>query len=410
MLEEKIKSRDAAIGVVGLGYVGLPLAVAFHEAGFKVLGFDTKQERVDAVNRGESYIADVDKVRFTATTDQRLLAQMDVILICVPTPLKANKEPDLSYIESTARDIANHPSHRPNSEVLVILESTTYPGTVRGTLLPIVQVARTRVRLAHVPERIDPGNSLRGIKNIPKLVGGMDEESTRLACLLYRTVADTVVPVSSVEVAEMTKVFENSFRLVNISFVNEMVELCRRLGISIWEVIEAASTKPFGYMPFYPGVGVGGHCVGVDPEFLVSVAKEHSLHPRLIAAASAINDQMPYYVLERIRGLMDGLRGKRVLVLGVAYKKDVADTRESPSLKLIELLRQNGADVKWYDPLVNPRQSAGTLGLRLGRADLTVIAVDHSGYDWEEIVRKSKRVFDCKGVTLGIESENVERL
>ncbi len=408
MLEDKIKSKDAVIGVVGLGYVGLPLAVAFREAGFHVLGFDVKRKRVDAVNRGESYIADVDRVRFKATTSQYRLAGMDVICICVPTPLKPNKEPDLSYVVQETEQVASC-LHKGQ---LVILESTTYPGTTREVILPILQKAGVQFHLAHIPERIDPGNSMRGIGSIPKLVGGIDEESTRLACLLYRAIADTVVPVSSPEVAEMTKVFENTFRNVNIALVNEMVELCRRLGISIWEVIEAAGTKPFGYMPFYPGIGVGGHCIPTDPHFLRSKAQECDLHLRFVETAAAINDQMPYYVLERIRGLMDGLSGKKVLVLGVAYKKDVADTRESPSLKLMELLREKGAEAEWHDRYVLPAaHDNAVLHAKLRWADLTVIAVDHSGYDWTEIVRKSKRVFDCKGVTLRIKSLNpIERL
>lgn len=425
MLKEKIVNKDARIAVIGLGYVGLPLACTFHQAGFSVTGFDISHSRVDMVNREESYIADVpsELVKFQATTDKQTLGDMDVILLCVPTPLKADKSPDLSYIEQESREIALHSSGLAEysvtvnqGEKLVILESTTYPGTVRGVMLPLLKTI-PNIRLAHCPERIDPGRTMEAMEDIPKIIGGIDDESAELACLLYGNIAKTVVKVSSVEVAEMTKVFENSFRLVNISFVNEMVELCRRLGVSIWEVIDAASTKPFGYMRFDPGLGAGGHCISQDPGFLSSCAKARDLHPRLIDSAMAINDQMPYYVRERIREIFsrhgDGLLGAKILVLGISYKKNVADTRESPALKLIHLLVEDGAKVSWHDPHVRKDPypvPSPVVEHMYGQADMVVIAVDHDWYDWKQVVRESKRVFDCRGVTVEKKYPHVEVL
>lgn len=428
--EEKIRNKTAKVGVIGLGYVGLPLALAFAEAGFKVLGFDLQQKRVDLVNQGKSYIAGVseDNLSFVvskkfleATTNQSRLDEVEAICICVPTPLTKTKEPDLSYVIRESEEI----SERLKPGQLVILESTTYPGTTREIVLPVLErsglKAGSDFYLAFSPERVDPGNKEYTIKNTPKLVGGINQESTRLAELVYKQVADVVVPVSCPEVAEMTKVFENVFRGVNIALVNELAQLCERIGISVWEVIDAASTKPFGYMPFYPGPGVGGHCIPLDPYYLANKAKELDFHTRFIELAAEINERMPYYVVSRIMEALNtqgkSLNGAAVLVLGVAYKKDVEDIRESPSLKLIRLLQERGAKVSYNDPYI-PRiglvqdnlTSVDLAKEELSSVDCVVIATNHSCYDVEQLASSSKLLFDVRGVTRGLKRANIVRL
>ena len=430
-LENKIHSKSAKVGIVGLGYVGLPLAVAFSEAGFTVLGFDIQQKRVDLVNQGESYIADVSHERLTAvllrgvleaTTDQSRAGEMDALCICVPTPLTKTKDPDLSYVIRESEAISTYLKQ----EQLIILESTTYPGTTREVVLPILQRSGLKVEsdfyLAFSPERVDPGNRKYTIKNTPKIVGGISADSTRLAALLYQQVADIVVPVSCPEIAEMTKVFENVFRSVNIALVNELAQLCERMGISVWEVIAATSTKPFGYMPFYPGPGVGGHCIPLDPYYLASKAREYDFHTRFIELAGEINEQMPYYVVSRLIEALNAqgksLNGARVLVLGAAYKKDVEDLRESPSLKIIELLQQKGAKVSYNDPYILQLQlSNGSLHSVeltqqcLSSMDCVVVATDHSCYNLEQIATWSKLVFDTRGATRALKhAHNIVRL
>jgi len=359
-LEEKLKKKSATVGIVGLGYVGLPLALAFSKAGFRVLGFDIQRKRVDLVNKGKSYIVDVSDERLSAarsnalleaTIDQNRLGELDAICICVPTPLTKSRDPNLSHVIHETEEI----SKRLKSGQLVVLESTTYPGTTREVILPILERSGLKegsnFYLAFSPERIDPGNKNYSIKNTPKIVGGIDSQSTKLAELLYRQVVDTVVTVSCPEVAEMTKIFENVFRSVNVALVNELAQLCERMGISVWEVIDAASTKPFGYMPFYPGPGIGGHCIPLDPYYLSNKAREYDFHTRFIELAAEINERTPYYVISRIMEALNSqgksLNGGKVLVLGVAYKKNVTDFRESPSLKLIELLQGKGAEVSY---------------------------------------------------------------
>ena len=429
-LEEKIGDRSATIGIVGLGYVGLPLAVAFAEAGFKVLGVDIQRKRVDAVNQGQSYIADVSAERLQAvidnnlvqaTTDQGRLGEVDAVCICVPTPLTKTKEPDLSYVIHESEEIAK----RLKRGQLVILESTTYPGTTREVVLPIL--ARSGLKagsdfyLAFSPERVDPGNKHYSIKNTPKVVGGIDSRSTKLAVLLYQQVAEVVVPVSCPEVAEMTKVFENVFRSVNIALVNELAQLCERMGISVWEVIAAAATKPFGYMPFYPGPGIGGHCIPLDPYYLANKARELDFHTRFIELAAEINEHMPYYITSRIMEALNArgksLNGTKVLVLGVAYKKDVGDVRESSAIKLVQLLNDEGARVSYNDPHVAKlRLSQGELTSVdltrecLSSADCVVIATDHSCYNMDEVIAWAKLVFDTRGATKNFKSNNVVRL
>ena len=413
-----------------MGYVGLPLALAFSNAGFKVLGFDIQQKRVDWVNKGHSYIVDVDKESLAeaverksleAITDQSHIREVDAICICVPTPLTKTKDPDLSAVVYESEQISKYLQ----AGQLVVLESTTYPGTTREVILPILERSGLKAgqdfQLAFSPERVDPGSKNYHIKNTPKVVGGIDSKSTRLAALLYRQVADEVVLVSSPEVAEMTKVFENVFRSVNIALVNELTLLCEKIGISVWEVIDAAATKPFGYMPFYPGPGIGGHCIPLDPYYLANKAREYDFHTRFIELAADINEQMPYYVVSRIMGALNAkgksLKKAKVLVLGVAYKRDVEDTRESPSLKLIDILRKKGANVHYNDPYVaKVKVSDETLASveltekQLSAADCVVIATDHACYDYKHIVKKASLIFDTRGVTRKLRSKNIMKL
>ena len=334
-LERKLSSKTAVIGIVGLGYVGLPLAVAFAQVGLKVVGFDIQARRVEAVSKGESYLAEVGSETLSklvadnllaTTTDQSRLREVDAVCMCVPTPLNRTKEPDLSHVVHESEEI----SKCLQKGQLVVLESTTYPGTTREVILPILERSGLQVGrdfyLAYSPERIDPGNKKYSINNVPKLVGGVDSESTRLAELLYRQVAEAVLPVSSAEIAEMTKVFENVFRNVNIALVNELAWLCESMGISVWEVIDAASSKPFGYMPFYPGPGIGGHCIPLDPYYLANKAREYDFHTRFIELAAEINEQMPHYAASRIIGALNthgkSLRGARVLRPDIQHDRE----------------------------------------------------------------------------------------
>ncbi|MGB6874124.1 MAG: nucleotide sugar dehydrogenase [Dehalococcoidia bacterium] len=429
-LEEKLRDKSATIGIVGLGYVGLPLAVAFAMARFKVLGFDTQQKRADLVNQGNSYIADVSSDSLSsvvtrklleATTDQSRLGEVDAICVCVPTPLTVTKDPDLSYVIHESREISKY--LQPGQ--LVVLESTTYPGTTKQVVLPNLESSGLRCGidfyLAYSPERVDPGSKDHNVRNTPKIVGGIDPKSTKLATLLYSQIVERVVPVSSPEVAEMTKVFENVFRSVNIALVNELANLCEKMGLSVWEVIDAASTKPFGYMPFYPGPGIGGHCIPLDPYYLANKAREFDFHTRFIELAAEINEHMPYHVVFRILEALNtrgkSLSGAKILVLGVAYKKDVEDTRESPALKIIQLLREKGANVSYNDLYVasvriseNDLMSVELTDEQLASADCVVIATDHSDYDYPYILSKASLVFDTRGVTRWLAGNNIVRL
>jgi len=429
-LERKLRNKTAVIGIAGLGYIGLPLAVAFAEAGFNVIGFDIQKERVELVSRGESYISDISNEKLSrivasnlleVTTDISKFQKADAICICVPTPLTKTKEPDLSYVIQISEELCPH--IQPGQ--LIVLESTTYPGTTREIILPILERSKLMggqdFYLAYSPERVDPGNRQYNIKNTPKLVGGINSKSTSLAELLYREVAEVVIPVSSPDVAEMTKIFENVFRGVNIALVNELARLCENMGISAWEVIDSASSKPFGYMPFYPGPGIGGHCIPLDPYYLASKAKEHDFHIRFIELAADINEQMPYHIIHRITEALNScgksVKGSEVLVLGVAYKKDVDDLRESPSVKLVRLLIEKGARVSYNDPYVAKIQILGdietSVGLtkeRLSSADCVIIATAHSSYDYQYIVDNASLVFDTRGVTRTIKGKNILRL
>jgi UDP-N-acetyl-D-glucosamine dehydrogenase len=431
-LEWRIRSRTARVAVIGLGYVGLPLAVEVASAGFPVTGVDVDAHKVASLLSGRSYVAEVsdDRVaplvrdlRLCPTTDYSRLHDAEVSLICVPTPLTRSKEPDLSYVRAAAEGIA--PTLRPG--VLVVLESTTYPGTTEEILRPILESSGLRAgrdfALAFSPERIDPGSRKYTMREVPKVVGGLTPRCTELAQLFYQQFIDRVVPVSSPTVAEMVKVYENVFRNVNIALVNELALLCDRMGLDVWEVIEAASTKPYGFMPFYPGPGVGGHCIPIDPYYLAAKAREYDFHLRFIELAAAVNENMPYHVVSKVTAALNGqgrsLRGARTLVLGVSYKRDVADVRESPALKLMELLERRGAVVRYHDPYVpevvlpNPGGRLASVPLtdeELEQADCVIVATDHSCVDYPRVARRAKLVVDTRNALREVRAPHVVRL
>lgn len=419
-LKEKIKNKEARVGVIGLGYVGLPLVKLFLNAGFRVTGFDIDPKKVRTLNRGRSYIRHIstgelkiflEQKKFEATTDFSKLRLIEVIIICVPTPLDAHKNPDLSFVLSTCRVIARYL----RKGQLIVLESTTYPGTTEEEMLPLLEQTGLRAGqdffLAFSPERENPGDKLYPTAKIPKVIGGLTKNCLRLAQALYGQVVIRTVPVSSPRVAEAVKLLENVFRSVNIAMVNEMKIIFERLGIDIWEVIQAASTKPFGYMPFYPGPGYGGHCIPVDPFYLTWKAKEVDYPTKFIELAGEINTRMPYYVvnktIEALNRQGKSIRGARILVIGIAYKKDIDDQRESPSLKIISLFREKGARVAYNDPYV-PRssghreypglelRSVPMTARRLKASDAVIIATDHSLYDYEWIARTAPLVVDTR--------------
>ena len=419
-LQERLATRTAHAGVVGLGYVGLPLAVELARAGFRAVGIDLDARKVDRINRGESYIQDVperDVAEFhragllRATTDPSVVAELDTINICVPTPLNKTKDPDLSYVVSAVEMIAEH--LRPGQ--LVILESTTYPGTTDEVVAPILERRGLKVGqdffLAFSPERVDPGNEKWNTKNVPKVVGGMTPTCTRLAANLYRASIDSVVEVSSPRVAEMVKLLENTFRAVNIGLVNELALMCDRLGLSVWEVVDAAATKPFGFMPFYPGPGLGGHCIPIDPFYLSWKVKEVGFEARFIELAGHVNGAMPHHVVDKVGDALNShqksINGASVLVLGVSYKRDIEDVRESPALDILSTLAKKGALVSYHDPYVPEipaREWHGTKDLRsvpltretLEDADCVVIITDHRAFDYASIVRHAPLVVDSR--------------
>ena len=435
--KNKLQARTAQVGIIGLGYVGLPLALLFNEQHFPVTGFDIDKKKVDTLSAGGSYIyripsTEIEVARqggFSATVDFARLREMDAIVICVPTPLNEYHEPDLSYIVSTAESIAPHL----RAGQLIVLESTTYPGTTEEVLVPILEkgnrsgLKATRAKeaggfyVAFSPEREDPGNQTVARRDIPKVVGGLDPCASELAAGLYGSVFNRVVPVSTPAAAEMTKLLENIYRCVNIALVNELKLLSLRMGINIWEVIEAASTKPFGFQAFYPGPGLGGHCIPIDPFYLSWKAKEFDFHTRFIELAGELNLQMPYHVVASVGAALNQRRktinGSKVLVLGVAYKKDIDDLRESPSLTIIELLQQQGAQVSYHDPYFKFVGRGRKYDLQmecasldnLGQYDCVLIVTDHSDYDYPRIVRESQLVVDTRNATKGISSRNLVR-
>lgn len=434
--QSKIETRTAHVAVIGLGYVGLPLALLFSEARFPVTGFDVDRRKIEVLAQGGSYIyrvpgTEIQAARergFDSTADYSRIEEADAIIICVPTPLTENREPDLKYITSTAESIARH--LRPTQ--LVILESTTYPGTTEEVLVPILERNPLGLRakrqgsslndsfhVAFSPEREDPGNNTVARCDIPKVVGGLDSTATELASALYSSIFRRVVPVSTPSAAEMTKLLENTYRCVNIALVNELKMLCLRMGLDIWEIIEAARSKPFGFQAFYPGPGLGGHCIPVDPFYLSWKAKQFDFHTHFIELAGEVNSNMPYHVIRSIAAALNGhkkpMNGAKILILGVAYKKDIDDLRESPSLTIIELLQREGAEVYYNDPFF-PSIGRGRhyeLNLEctplnnLGQYDCVLIATDHSDYDYAKIVAQSQLVVDTRHATAGIDAPNV---
>src|SRR5271169_1136851 len=431
---EFFKGAQLKVAIIGCGYVGLPLALRFAEAGHRVTGFDTDPKKVQMLNAGKSYIEHIQQNKiqqyvnsrhFSATTDFSRLSEADAILICVPTPLNEYREPDLSYVEETAKSIQPHLQRGQ----LVVLESTTYPGTTEELLLPILEKSGLRCPidtgtrgkevatdfyLAFSPEREDPGNKQYGLAQIPKIVGGVNPASAQAAAEMYTQIVSRVIPVSSTRAAEMVKLMENIFRCVNIAMVNELKQLCLRMGLDIWEVIDSAATKPFGFMPFYPGPGLGGHCIPVDPYYLSWKAREYDFATRFIELAGEINTAMPYHVVDALVAALNdhekSVKGSKILVLGVAYKKDVDDLRESPSLKLLELLTARGAKLDYNDPYFpslfkmrhydySNMKSVELSPERLASYDCVLIATDHTSYDYEAIVRSSKLVVDTRNAT-----------
>jgi UDP-N-acetyl-D-glucosamine dehydrogenase len=428
-LLKRIENKQARLGVIGLGYVGLPLAVEFARHGFHVVGFDVDEKKVDALNAGQSYIPDVPSAHvaeavkaglFRATTDERELADVDIIDICVPTPLRKTRDPDLSYVqqavETTARVL--------RKGQLVILESTTYPGTTDEVVQPALEAKGLKAGedfyLAFSPERVDPGNPHFQTKNIPKVVGGNNEASAQAAVAFYSQVIDTVVPVTSTRVAEMVKLLENTFRAVNIGMVNELALMCHRMNIDVWEVIDAAKTKPFGFMPFYPGPGLGGHCIPIDPFYLSWKARQSGFEARFIELAGHVNGGMPEYVVERtaeaLNSAKKALNGSKVHVFGVAYKRDVNDLRESPALDIMELLSRRGASVTYTDPYI-PAFDHGTLSLKsvpeeqaVDGADCALIITDHQVFNYERIAKTFPLVVDTRNALRKLTSDKIFRL
>jgi UDP-N-acetyl-D-glucosamine dehydrogenase len=423
-LERKIQSRTAHVGIIGIGYVGLPLAVELAKAGFPVVGFDVNPDKAARVNRGDSYIGDVPSAelaplveagRLAATSDFARLADCDAAIICVPTPLRKTKDPDISYIIAACEQIVAHGA----ACRLVVLESTTYPGTCDEVILPMLAAGGRRVGedffLCFSPERVDPGNAEFPTAKIPKVVGGITPACTEVAAQLYATAIVKVVPVSSARVAETVKLLENTFRSVNIGLINEIAMMCHAMQIDVWEVIEGAATKPFGFIPFKPGPGLGGHCIPIDPLYLSWKAKLAKFNPKFIELAAEINEAMPAHVVQRAAEILNDhgkpLRGSKVLVLGVAYKRNVSDTRESPAIAVIDLLHKKGAVIEYADPHV-PRFDEEDIHLeaveptpeRLAACDLAIIVTDHAAFDYAQIVAHAPVVFDTRNATKGLAS------
>jgi UDP-N-acetyl-D-glucosamine dehydrogenase len=428
-LEQKIRTRTARAGIVGLGYVGLPLGVEFAKAGFDVTGIDVTEAKVKRVNAGDSYVLDVPREtlaplvgdgKLRATTDFTAIRELDTINICVPTPLRKTKDPDMSYIDAACREIANylHPG------LLVILESTTYPGTTDEFVLPMLEKSGLKVGrdffLCFSPERVDPGNPKFQTLNIPKVVGGITPACTELGSLFYSQALEHVIPVSSTKVAEMVKLLENTFRMINIGMVNELALMCDRMAINVWEVIDAAATKPFGFMPFYPGPGLGGHCIPIDPFYLSWKTRQTGMEARFIELAGAINTQMPYFVVDKIQNALNDqtkpLRGSHVHIMGVAYKRDIDDLRESPALDVIHLLAQRGARITYSDPYIarlhvdgfdlcaEPPEKAAR------EADCVVVITDHTTFDYAALVEAAPLIVDTRNALKAFRAKNIVRL
>ncbi|MBQ5349705.1 MAG: nucleotide sugar dehydrogenase [Oscillospiraceae bacterium] len=432
-LKNKLLAREATLGVIGLGYVGLPLAVEKAKAGFRVIGFDVQKEKVDMVNAGHNYIGDVvnedlkalvDAGMLSATTDFTEAARCDCVCICVPTPLDAHQQPDISYVRSSTESLMPFV----HKDMLVVLESTTYPGTTEELVRPILERSGLKCGedfyLAFSPERVDPGNLIYKTKNTPKVVGGCTPECTEVAAVMYEAVLEApVYKVSSPAIAEMEKILENTYRNVNIGLINEMAILCDRMGINIWEVVDAAKSKPYGFQAFYPGPGLGGHCIPLDPYYLSWKAREYGFHTSMIEASMMVNDRMPEYCVDRAARILNGMKkavcGTKVLVLGVAYKQDIDDFRESPAISVIEELLKRGAEVEYYDPWV-PKFRRGALSMQsiptlteeaVSRADLVMITTAHSNVDYELVSRSARMIFDTKNAMKAVaRRDNIEVL
>ena len=424
-LVDRIKDRSARIGIIGLGYVGLPLAVAYAEKGFPVCGFDISAAKVKLINSGGSDIDDIPASRVAplvasgrlkATGDDAVLADVDCVFICVPTPLSKTKDPDISYILSACDALRRH-LHR---EMLVVLESTTYPGTTDEAIKPRLEESGLKTGqdfyLAFSPERVDPGNAHYTTQNTPRVVGGITDECARIARICYEQVIPNIYPVSSTRAAEMVKLLENTFRSVNIGLVNEVALMCHRLNLDVWEIIAAAATKPFGFMPFYPGPGLGGHCIPIDPHYLSWKLKALNYYARFIELAGDVNSHMPEWVVDRITALLNthtlSVKGTKILILGVAYKKNIQDIRESPALDVMELLESRGADLSYVDPYVpviklhgRTMKSARLTKTALEEADLIVILTDHSQFDYGFVVKNSRLVFDTRNATAQVKGD-----
>jgi UDP-N-acetyl-D-glucosamine dehydrogenase len=428
LLKEKIRTRQARVGIVGLGYVGLPLGVEFAKAGFAVTGIDLSDSKIARVNAGDSYVGDVanatlatlvESGKLTATTDFSVVHDLDTVNICVPTPLRKTKDPDMSYIVSACAAIAKYL----HSGMLVILESTTYPGTTDELVLPMLEQGGLKAGqdffLCFSPERVDPGNPNYNTSNIPKVVGGTTPECSEIGRLFYSQALEKVVAVSSTRVAEMVKLLENTFRMINIGLVNEIAVMCDRMGIDVWEVIEAAATKPFGFMPFYPGPGLGGHCIPIDPFYLSWKSKQAGIEARFIELAGYVNGQMPHFVVDKIQNALNDhgkpVKGSHIHILGVAYKKDIGDVRESPALDIMLLLKRRGARLTFSDPHVASLELEGE---RLtsedvnvaAKADCTVVVTDHSVFNYPKIAEQAQLIVDTRNALKGIVSGKIVRL
>ncbi|MGD9641970.1 MAG: nucleotide sugar dehydrogenase [Elusimicrobiales bacterium] len=429
-IEKLIKDRKARIGIVGMGYVGLPLAVEFAKGGFPVTGFEVDSQKVRDLKAGVSYIGDVPTKEvaalnkqglLTGTLDFSLLKKMDAVIICVPTPLRKSKDPDVSYIISSVKEARNYLKRGQ----LIILESTTYPGTTKELVKPMLEAGGLKAGkdfyLAFSPERVDPGNPKYGVKNTPKVVGGLTPACTRLAGALYAAVIDKVLLVSSTEAAELVKLLENTFRAVNIGMINEMALMCNKLGLDVWEVINAAASKPFGFMPFYPGPGIGGHCIPLDPHYLGWKMKTLNFEPRFIELAGAVNSSMPGHVVSRLGELLNtkgkALSKSKILMVGMAYKPDIADHRESPAHDVLILLEKTGARADYYDPYVSEtdlegetRRSRKDALKKIKEYDCVMIVTPHSCLDYADIVKRARLVFDTRNATKGLKGKNLFRL
>jgi UDP-N-acetyl-D-glucosamine dehydrogenase len=427
-LAEKITSKQAKVGVVGLGYVGLPLAVEFAKAGFEVTGIDLSQTKADSVNAGVSYIGDVkteelaplvQSGKLRATTDFSTLLELDTVNIAVPTPLRKTKDPDMSYIDAACHEIERYM----HAGLLVILESTTYPGTTDELVLPMLSRSGLTVGqdffLCFSPERVDPGNPKFQTKNIPKVVGGVTAACTEVGALFYAQALERVVPVSSTRVAEMVKLLENTFRMINIGLVNEIAIMCDGMGINVWEIIDAAATKPFGFMPFYPGPGLGGHCIPIDPFYLSWKTKQSGIEARFIDLAGYINGQMPHFVVQKVQNALNEhskpLKGSKVIVFGMSYKRDIDDVRESPALDVMLLLGRHGATVSYADPhvssiLLGGKQVHAVSEDEAADADCVVIITDHSAFDYAKLVERAKLIVDSRNALKNFKSPKIVRL